>query len=274
MPGDELSSDGASRERLGEELSQGLSYTPYHVDYPSQQDVDQSVKGSGFGPSNWRLAVTPGTIGVHHQQPRSVIAKPLTKTPSTRGNITEFSSKARLRMIRRLASLDYTPWVDSFQARLDCGNGDLDLPLPVGVAGSDCCGFDCAPSGIPTPTRTSDRPCLCDYSPGVSKTRRASLALHDAAAPDDRRRRDHRVDLPCLVFGGWKWEPSTPSGWNRSRLVPRCTIGRSGTGGSVLRWLLSWPRFSRQGLSRPATGTVDRGRQRRAVLVGVATQAS
>jgi len=274
-PSDEFGDGGASRKEAGEEQGAGLLHGPYaDIDYPNKRDVDQSVNGSHFGPSNWRLAVTPGTVGVHHQLPHSVVAQPSSKATTKRGTITEFSSKARLRMIRRLASLDYTPWVESFQARLDRGDGDLDLPESVAGTCADGRSVNCPPASISASVGASDRAGVRHPSPRVPATWSAPLAYPDGATADHPRRGNAGVDLTFLVLGRAQRRPKALGSGNRRGLVLRSQLTQFDPDRSLLRRIQRWPNTPRQRPSGRTARPMGRSRFRRSFLVGVAAQAS
>jgi len=275
MPGEERSGEGEADSRCGDELGPGLLHGPYaDIDYPNKRDVDQSVNGSHFGPSNWRLAVTPGTVGVHHQLPQSIIAQPSSKTTTKRGTITEFSSKARLRMIRRLASLDYTPWVESFQARLDRGDGDLDLPESMAGACADSGGVNCSPTGISASVGAGDWAAVRHSSPRVPATRGTALAYPDGAAANHSWRANARVDLTFVVLRRAQRRPEALGSGNGGGLVVWHPLPQFNQDRSLLRRIQRWPNSPRQRPSGPTARPMGRSRFRRSFLVGVATQAS
>ena len=107
---------GASRKELVT-AAKGLSYMPEMHGYPSPAEVLASVQlVSSVADSAWKLTVTPGSIALRAStittttEPRST-----TSTARPRRQITEFSSKSELRMLRRLVSLDYSPCLEQMR---------------------------------------------------------------------------------------------------------------------------------------------------------------
>ena len=114
-----VTGDGASRELVTAAEPQGLSYMPELHAYPSPADVSASASQvPSLDHSRWRLTVSPGSIGLSASQdarPTQANVGPRSTT-SDRRQISEFSAKSELRMTRRLASLDYTPWSDAIRS--------------------------------------------------------------------------------------------------------------------------------------------------------------
>lgn len=109
---------GASREAAVTE-TQGLSFMPELHGYPSAFEVSASAKTVGsVAESRWKLTVSPGSVALQASLDRLPASDSDGETGDAetangheKRRIVEFSSKSELRMMRRLVSLDYSPWL-------------------------------------------------------------------------------------------------------------------------------------------------------------------
>ena len=202
-PGDEFGDGGASRKEPGEEKGPGLTKYPIRARYPDEQAVQASTTGAELHPTRWRLSVTPGLLGVHSSRelPASKsLAPPTGKSSGRRGRVTEFSPKSRANLQRRLATLDYSPWLESFRSRLHGGNAHDDRAWGLGTPSAyGCCG-EGTPESLPRQAQSGVGADLCNRRtrvPGCSAIR-SSLAYLPATSSDDRRFGNGRVAWQSL----------------------------------------------------------------------------